>query len=59
MIEVFVEGKKVDISEIFSTILSFAIDDIKDFSGKHTTVSKTVILPGTNNNNKLFGNIFF
>lgn len=58
MIEIFVEGKKVDINEIYSTILSFAIDDVKDFAAKNTSFSKTVILPGTKNNNKLFGNIF-
>jgi hypothetical protein len=35
-----------------------SIDDIKDFGAKNTTFSKTIVLPGTKNNNKIFGNIF-
>jgi len=58
MLEVFIEGQKLDINEEFSMLMTYAIDDIKDFGAKNTTFSKTVILPGTNNNNKLFGNIF-
>lgn len=58
MIELFVEKKQVDVNEVFSTLLTLAIDDIKDFGSKNTTYSKTVVLPGTKNNNKLFGNIF-
>lgn len=58
MIELYVENNKVDINESFSTILTLAIDDIKDFGAKNTTFSKTIILPGTKNNNKLLGNIF-
>lgn len=58
MIELIVEGSKVDIDEGFSTLLTLAIDDIKDFGAKNTTFSKTIIIPGTKRNNKLFGNIF-
>lgn len=58
MIELFIEGKRVDVNETFSTMISFAIDDVKDFSAKNTAVSKTVILPGTKNNNLLFGDIY-
>ena len=58
MLEVFIEGNKLDINEEFSMLMTYAIDDIKDFGAKNTTFSKTVILPGTKNNNKLFGNIF-
>lgn len=57
-IELFIEKYPVDVNETFSTLLTFAIDDIKDFGSKNTTFSKTIILPGTKNNNKLFGNIF-
>lgn len=56
--EIFIENRRLDISENISTLLNFAIDDIKDFSERSTTWSKTVILPGTANNNKLFGHIF-
>lgn len=58
MIELFIEGQPVDISENFSTLISYAIDDIREFGTKNSSVSKTIILPGTNQNNKLFGNIF-
>jgi hypothetical protein len=58
MIELFIEGYPVDINQGFSTLLTLSIDDIKDFGAKNSTFSKTIILPGTKNNNKLFGNIF-
>jgi hypothetical protein len=58
MIELFVEGYQVDINQGFSTMLTYAIDDIKDFGAKNSTFSKTIILPGTKNNNVIFGNIF-
>lgn len=56
--ELFIEKYRVDVNKTFSTLLTLAIDDIKDFGSKNTTFSKTIILPGTNNNNKLFGSIF-
>ena len=58
MIELYIENQKIDINESFSTILTLAIDDVKDFGAKNSTYSKTIILPGTKNNNKIFGNIF-
>lgn len=58
MIELFVENKRIDIDKGFSTLLTLAIDDIKDFGAKNTTFSKTIILPGTKSNNINFGNIF-
>jgi hypothetical protein len=58
MIELYVENQKVDVDQSFSTLLTMAIDDIKDFGAKNTTFSKTIIIPGTKNNNVIFGNIF-
>ena len=58
MIQLFVENNEVDVNVSFSTLISFAIDDIKDFGAKNTSFSKTIILPGTKRNNVLFGNIF-
>ena len=58
MIQLFVEKQPIDINDAFSTLLTMSIDDIKDFGAKNTTFSKTIILPGTKNNNKVFGNIF-
>ena len=58
MIEIYVENQKVDVNQGFSALMSYAIDDIKDFGAKNTAFSKTIILPGTKRNNSLFGNIF-
>jgi hypothetical protein len=56
--EMFIEGQQVDVSEYLSTLITYAIDDIKDFSSRNTSFSKTIVLPGTARNNKIFGNIF-
>jgi hypothetical protein len=56
--ELFLEGYRVDVSADISSLLTFAIDDIKDFAARSTTYSKTVVLPGTSRNNDLLGNIF-
>jgi hypothetical protein len=56
--EIYIENSRLDIAKDEGALLTFAIDDIKDFSARSTAWSKTIILPGTANNNKLFGNIF-
>lgn len=56
--ELYIENQKADITTTMSSLLTFAIDDIKDFAARSTAFSKTIILPGSLNNNILFGNIF-
>jgi hypothetical protein len=56
--EIFVENNKLDISKDLDASLSFNIDDIKDFGSRNTSFSKTIVIPGTANNNIIFGNIF-
>lgn len=56
--EIWMERKRLDISADISALLTLALDDIKDFSARSTTWSKTIVLPGTGNNNQLFGHIF-
>lgn len=56
--QIFIENNQLDISNDIPSLLTFAIDDVKDFSTRSTTFSKTIVLPGTANNNKLFGSIF-
>ena len=56
--QLFIENYEADVSEDISTLLTFELDDVKDFSSRSTTWSKTVVLPGTARNNDLFGNIF-
>jgi hypothetical protein len=58
MIKLFVENQEVDVNVSFSTLITYAIDDIKDFGAKNTNFSKTIVIPGTKRNNVLFGNIF-
>jgi hypothetical protein len=56
--EVYIENNRADITKEVSALLNLAIDDIKNFSARSTTWSRTIVLPGTANNNKLFGHIF-
>lgn len=56
--EVFIENYQLDISADISSLLTFELDNVKDFAARGTTWSKTIVLPGTANNNKLFGHIF-
>lgn len=58
MIEIFIEGRMVDADGSTSSLLTFALDDVKNFAQRSTAFSKTVVLPGTFLNNQLFGNIF-
>lgn len=58
MTELFLENKRIDISQELSSLITYAIDDVKDFSTRNTAFSKTIVLPGTSNNNFQFGNIF-
>lgn len=56
--ELFIETYRLDVTADISALLNFALDDIKDFSSRSTAWSKTIILPGTSNNNQIFGHIF-
>src|SRR5205085_2414560 len=56
--EMYIEGQPADVSTSLASLLTLAIDDIKDFASRQTTFSKTVVLPGTARNNRLLGNIF-
>lgn len=56
--EIYIENIKVDATSDIDALLSFAVDDVKEFSSRNTSYSKTIVLPGTDTNNKAFGNIF-
>ena len=56
--EILVENSRLDIFEDIGLELNLAIDDIKDFSSRNTTYSKTITVPGNANNNKIFGHIY-
>jgi hypothetical protein len=56
--EMYIENYRLDISSDISSLLTFELDNIRNFASRSTTWSKTIVLPGTANNNKLFGHIF-
>jgi hypothetical protein len=56
--EVYIDNYKLDLTAEISAEFTYAIDEIQDFASRNTSFSKTIILPGNDNNNKLFGNIF-
>lgn len=56
--QLFIENNELDISQEVSSLLNFELDNISDFGARKTTWSKTIVLPGTARNNKLFGHIF-
>ncbi len=58
MTRIFIENLELDISKNLSNQITYAIDDIKNVDSKATPFTKTIILPGTANNNTLLGNIF-
>jgi hypothetical protein len=56
--ELFIEGRKADVNADIPSLLTFAIDDVKNFATRSTAFSKTIVLPGSARNNALFGHIF-
>lgn len=58
MTRLFIENKELDLSQSFSQQITYAIDDLQNMDSKATTFTKTIVLPGTSNNNRLLGNIF-
>lgn len=54
----YIEGYEADLSEDFSTYLTYQVDDIREFGYRNSNVSKTILMPGTHRNNALFGHIF-
>lgn len=57
MTSIYIENQRLDSSNL-PALITFQLDDVKDFASRNTTFSKTITLPGTANNNKLFGHYF-
>jgi hypothetical protein len=53
--ELFLEGELADIRQDLGMQLNYNIDDINKYGSRDTSFSKTIVLPGTANNNKLLG----
>ena len=56
--EIYIDNYQLDLTKDISAEFTYAIDEIQDFASRNTSFSKTIILPGNDTNNKLFGNIF-
>ena len=56
--EIYIEEQKIDLLLDISTEFTYAIDDVSDFGSRNTSYSKTISIPGTANNNLIFGYIF-
>jgi len=53
--ELFLEGKLADTRQDLGMQLNYNIDDINKYGSRDTSFSKTIVLPGTAKNNKIFG----
>jgi len=56
--EIYIEERKIDLLQDISTEFTYAIDDVSEFGSRNTSFSKTISIPGTANNNLIFGYIF-
>ena len=57
-IQIFVEDNPLDLSADIEANITYAIDDVSKFAARNTSFSKTIVIPGTAQNNFVFGNIF-
>lgn len=58
MIRLLVNNSPVDLSDNFDILITKSIADIKSPESRSSEWTKTVVIPGTAANNKLFGHIF-
>jgi hypothetical protein len=56
--EIYIEDQRLDLTQDISAELTYSIDEIQDFGTRNTSFSKTIVLPGNANNNKIFGHVF-
>ena len=58
MTKIYINNTLIDVSDDVAIPLTFAIADVREPEKRNTTFSKTVILPGSQINNALFGHIW-
>lgn len=58
MVEIFVNNTRLDLIDNVSIPITYSISDIKNPQSREGTYSKTITLPGTKTNNRLFTHIF-
>lgn len=55
---IFIENNALDLYDDVAAEFTYAIDDVKEFASRNTSFSKTITIPGSSTNNKLFGHVF-
>ena len=58
MVEVRIEGRRLDVFEGFDFSFNYGIADIRNPEKRSTEYSKTIKCPATKNNDELFGHIY-
>ena len=58
MVEVRIEGKRLDVFEGFDFSFNYGVADIRNPEKRSTEYSKTIKCPATKNNDALFGHIY-
>ena len=57
-LRLFIDGEEVDLQKNPNILLTYAVDDVVNPTAVKNMFSKTVEIPGTKNNNRIFNNIF-
>ncbi len=58
MVEVLIEGRRLDVFEGFDFSFNYGIADIRDPNKRSTEYTKTIRCPSTPNNDLLFGHVY-
>jgi hypothetical protein len=58
VVEVRIEGRRLDVFEGFDFSFNYGVADIRNPEKRSTEYSKTIKCPATKNNDELFGNIY-
>ncbi len=58
MIDVLINNQRIDLSEDFGILINKEIADIREPEKRSSDWTKTISIPGTKTNNKIFGHIF-
>ncbi len=58
MTKIYINNELIDVSDDVAIPLTYAIADVREPEKRNTTFSKTVTLPGTQINNRLFGHLW-
>lgn len=57
-LRLFIDGEEVELQKNPNILLTYAVDDVVNPTAVKNTFSKTVEIPGTKKNNRIFNNIF-